>query len=308
MPAEVHGRDGLKPYPLTKNNQTSRDMRAELQHKIDRAIKLLRSIPLQEGEAVEVSYSGGKDSDVILQLTKEAGIKYRAIYKNTTIDPPGTVAHARAMGAEVLMPKHTFFELAAKNSLPSRWSRYCCRFLKEYAVLPRSIQGIRRSESTKRSERYKEPEECRNYGKGQKVRVYLPILDWADEDVTEFIADRGVQCHPLYYIDGVFHAERRLGCMGCPLASKRKRLEQFKEHPNLVKAYVRSAQKYINTHPDGKTAQKFKDGYELFVFSAFYEHRYDNFMLAMSGVVGGGNCKTLLEDYFGIKFNESTML
>ena len=76
-------------------------IRPELQKKIDRAIKLLRSIPLAEGEAVEVSYSGGKDSDVILQLVKESGIKYRAIYKNTTIDPPGTVAHARAMGAEV---------------------------------------------------------------------------------------------------------------------------------------------------------------------------------------------------------------
>ena len=65
-------------------------IRPELQKKIDRAVKLLRSIPLAEGEAVEVSYSGGKDSDVILQLVKESGIKYRAIYKNTTIDPPGT--------------------------------------------------------------------------------------------------------------------------------------------------------------------------------------------------------------------------
>ena len=51
-------------------------IRPELQKKIDRAIKLLRSIPLAEGEAVEVSYSGGKDSDVILQLVKESGIKY----------------------------------------------------------------------------------------------------------------------------------------------------------------------------------------------------------------------------------------
>ena len=58
-------------------------IRPELQKKIDQAIKLLRQIPLADGECVEVSYSGGKDSDVILQLTKEAGIPYRAIYKNT---------------------------------------------------------------------------------------------------------------------------------------------------------------------------------------------------------------------------------
>ena len=58
-----------------------------LQKKVDFAIKLLQSIP-QDGD-IELSYSGGKDSDVILELTKMAGIPYRAIYKSTTIDPPG---------------------------------------------------------------------------------------------------------------------------------------------------------------------------------------------------------------------------
>ena len=74
-----------------------------LQKKVDRAIRLLQSIP-QDGD-IEVSYSGGKDSDVILELTKMAGIPYRAIYKATTIDPKGTIAHAREMGAEVIRPK-----------------------------------------------------------------------------------------------------------------------------------------------------------------------------------------------------------
>ena len=32
-------------------------------------------------DPIEVSYSGGKDSDVILALTKMAGIPYRAIYQ-----------------------------------------------------------------------------------------------------------------------------------------------------------------------------------------------------------------------------------
>ena len=64
---------------------------AELQRKIDGSIKLLRTIQkAHEGEQIEIAYSGGKDSDVILQLAKEAGINYRAIYKNTTIDPPGS--------------------------------------------------------------------------------------------------------------------------------------------------------------------------------------------------------------------------
>ena len=62
-------------------------MNEQLKKKVDFAVRLLQSIP--NDEPIEISYSGGKDSDVILELAKMAGIKYRAIYKNTTIDPPG---------------------------------------------------------------------------------------------------------------------------------------------------------------------------------------------------------------------------
>ena len=62
-------------------------MRNELQKKVDRAIRLLQSIPTDKGD-IELDYSTGKDSDVILELAKMAGIPYRAIYKSTTIAPP----------------------------------------------------------------------------------------------------------------------------------------------------------------------------------------------------------------------------
>ena len=171
-----------------------------LQKKVDRAIRLLQSIP-QDGE-IELSYSGGKDSDVILELAKMAGIPYRAIYKNTTIDPPGTIAHAREMGAEVIHPQKTFFQLISENGYPSRLSRWCCSVLKEYKVCDRAIQGIRRSESRNRAERYKEPERCRVYSAKEKVKQYLPILEWSDQDVEEFIKERNIKCHPLYYRGG----------------------------------------------------------------------------------------------------------
>ena len=174
-----------------------RAMTEELQKKVDRAIRLLRSIP-QDGD-IEISYSGGKDSDVILELAKMAGIPYRAIYKNTTIDPSGTIAHAREMDAEVIRPKRTFFQIISEKGFPSRLSRWCCSELKEYKVCDRAIQGIRRSESRKRAERYKEPEVCRVYSAKEKVKQYLPILEWTDRDVEEFIKERNIKCHPLYY-------------------------------------------------------------------------------------------------------------
>ncbi len=76
-------------------------MTEALQKKVDFAIKLLRSIPQDDGP-IEVSFSGGKDSEVILELAKMAGIPYRAIYKNTSIDPPGTIAHCKSKGVEVV--------------------------------------------------------------------------------------------------------------------------------------------------------------------------------------------------------------
>lgn len=148
---------------------------ADLQKKIDLAIRLLQSIPTDE-RPIEISYSGGKDSDVILELAKMAGIPYRAIYKQTSIDPIGTTKHAKEMGAEIIRPKKTFFDLVKQKGCPTRRARFCCTELKEYKVLDRSVQGIRRIESTKRAKNYHEPEICRIYSGGGKNKSLLAYI------------------------------------------------------------------------------------------------------------------------------------
>ena len=122
----------------------------QLQKKIEQSIRLLQSVQKRYDGEIELAYSGGKDSDVILQLAKEAGIRYRAIYKNTTIDPPGTIAHVKEMGVEILRPKENFFQLIAKKGYPSRFSRFCCEVLKEYKVLDKTVIGVRKAESRAR--------------------------------------------------------------------------------------------------------------------------------------------------------------
>lgn len=274
-------------------------IRPELQKKIDFAIHLLQSIPNEE--PIEISYSGGKDSDVILQLAKEAGINYCAIYKNTSIDPPGTIKHAKEMGAEVLIPKKTFFQLVKQKGCPTRRARFCCEYLKEYKVLDRAVQGIRRSESVKRAKRYHEPEICRTYPRWKsKCRVYLPILEWTDEDITEFIANRGIKCHPLYYDEqGNFHVERRLGCIGCPLQSDRGKAE-FLKYPKFLKQLIACVQIFINTHSTAK--RNFDDAYNLVLHNLFF----DNYESYHNSVTGGLfpetaiDAKKFLENYFKI--------
>lgn len=273
------------------------------ERKIEFAIDLLRSIP-QDGGPIEVSYSGGKDSDVILELAKMAGIPFEAIYKQTTIDPPGTTSHAKAMGATIIRPKHTFLELVARKGLPSRERRFCCEVLKEYRVYDRAIQGIRRSESTKLAKLYKEPEMCRTYSNGDKVRVYYPILDWTDEDVERFIRERGIKCAPVYYnADGSFHVERRLGCLGCPLKSN-KGLFDFKKYPKLLKAEISAYQKWLDNHPGSDRNGVLRGkAYNAFFLVLFCKSKDDYIAKTTGGLFPetAVDTKQFLEDYFQIE-------
>lgn len=276
-------------------------MTEELRKKVERAVRLIRSAV--GDDVVEVSYSGGKDSDVILELTRMAGVKYRAIYKNTTIDPPGTIAHCKSNGVEVMQPKMTFFQLMEKKGMPTRRARLCCEVMKEYKVLDKAIQGIRRSESWKRRARYSEEEPviCRIYGsKKNHVNVILPILTWTDSDVAEFISERGIVCHPLYYDSGgVFHAERRLGCMGCPLRSDAG-LAEFREKQKLFRQWVKRGKVWWDNHPQTKSRDKFGTVYGMVAHNIFFQS-YQEWYAATYSMFGEKDWKDEMESYFGVK-------
>ena len=233
-----------------------------------------------------------------------AGIPFEAIYKQTSIDPPGTTAHAKAVGATIIRPKQTFFQLVEKKGLPSRMKRFCCEVLKEYKVRDRAIQGIRRCESAKRAKLYKEPEMCRTYPKGEKVRVYYPILEWTDQDVDQFIKERGIKCAPVYYDkDGTFHVERRLGCVGCPLKAD-EGLGDFKKNPKFLKAYIAAYQRWLDNHKDSNR-YKFLDGkaYNAFFFFLFCKSNEEYVTLTTGGMFPDTavDTKKYMEDYFNIK-------
>ena len=287
-------------------------MNTDLQKKVDRGIKLIQSaaeMADKVGQPLEICYSGGKDSDVILELAKMSGVNFRAIYKNTTIDPPGTIKHAKDLGVEVRQPKMTFREVMERSGLPSRFRRACCDKLKEYKIYDYAVVGVRRDESAKRAERYKEPELCRVYNKKEKARLYLPLLDWTAADVEEFIAERGIVCHPLYYDEeGKFHVERRLGCIGCPLASKKQRIAEFMQYPRFVRFYISGGQKFLDTHPQSKIHGYFKNAIEWFAFTLYCDNLEEfELMFGDNNLFSlGVDCKTFLEEKFGIDLTNNS--
>lgn len=276
----------------------------EIQTKIDSAIRILKIAEKQAevyDEPVEIAYSGGKDSDVLLQLAKESGIKFIAIYKNTTIDPPGTIQHVRENNVKIQQPKLSFFDIIKQKGFPSMFRRFCCAELKEYKINNVCALGVRAAESSKRKKRYKTFEECRVFSKKEKVKQYYPIWDWTLSDVKDFIKSRNIKLAPVYYTDsGDIDFSRRLGCQGCPLKNDRG-VADFKKNIPLLKAWLRAGVNYTHTH----TLAKFDgDAFKAFVCNVFFKS-YEDFKTAISNNLFSENydCKKYLENYFNTKFN-----
>lgn len=269
----------------------------EIEQKAAKAVKLLQAVSRAKGgEVMEVAYSGGKDSDVILELARMAEIPHRAIYKNTTIDPKGTLQHVREMGVEVRQPSMSFFEIVKKKGLPNRMRRFCCAVLKEYKILDTCVIGVRREESRKRAERYKEPTVCRVYNKNERVELVMPILDWTLQDVQAFVRWRGLKLAPCYYTPtGEIDFTRRLGCVGCPLQSTAKQIREFKENPAFLRAWLRALKVYFDTHPQSAVVVKCDgDIYQHFAWDLFP----DGFVVNGTGLFDT-NYKEALERLFG---------
>lgn len=238
------------------------------------------------GEPLVVTDSGGKDSAVVKELARRAGIPFEVQHNHTTADAPETVRFVRseAKRFEELGIKYTINMPVYKGQRTSMWSlipqklmpptrlvRYCCAVLKEQGGANRFITtGVRWAESVnrknsrgiyERSHAQKDKriilnndnddkrmlfESCRLKGK----RVVNPIVDWTDEDVWDFIRDSKMPMNPLY-------AEGwcRVGCVGCPMASKTRELE-FIRWPKYKNLYLQAFDKMI----DARTAAG-KDGW-----------------------------------------------
>jgi phosphoadenosine phosphosulfate reductase len=218
-------------------------MQADLfESKVDRAIRRLQD-NAPEGEPYYGATSGGKDSVCIMRLAEMAGVDVEWYYNVTTVDPPELVRFIRHHHPHVKFnrPKMTMWQLIVKKRMPpTRVVRYCCEYLKEHGGDGRTvITGVRRSESSKRSNR--QAVECFSR-KGFDVRkiVINPIIDWTTNDVWGFIRQEKIPYCSLYDEGFV-----RLGCVGCPMGNTKQQQEQFQRWPHFKKLYIRAFGKML---------------------------------------------------------------
>lgn len=216
-----------------------------MEQKINKSLALILraeklALALNPDDGFYVAFSGGKDSQCVMELCRMAGVKFKAYYSVTGIDAPDNVRFIREHYPEVefVHPKQNYFRLVEKKGLPMIQSRFCCERLKENLGAGNVLlDGVRAEESKRRAmytavmvrSRRKE-----NISKGRnrelteieqndhhcikgKDRVDIhPILDWTEEDVWQFIYNRGLHPNPMYACVG------RVGCMYCPFSNNRQ--------------------------------------------------------------------------------------
>lgn len=208
-------------------------------------------------EGYYLAFSGGKDSIVVHDLLVRSGCRFDAHMNRTSVDPPELIQFVKEHYPDVQIhrPELTMFQLIKKWSyVPTAKARFCCAVLKERSGSNRTvITGIRKAESNRRSKRTMFEI---SYTDKTKKMIHL-ILEWSDADVWDYIHKLDIPYCCLY--DEGF---TRIGCIGCPMASKKERLMQFKRYPSHKKAYINSIQLALDKKPSqyfGTDANKFFD-------------------------------------------------
>lgn len=127
--------------------------------KLDIAIQRIKTFEPPEGYFV--AFSGGKDSQCIYHLCKEAGVKFDAHYSVTSVDPPELIYFIREHYPDVSFDiphdsngkRISMWSLITEKKMPpTRMKRYCCKELKESSGKGRiTVTGVRWAESVKRA-------------------------------------------------------------------------------------------------------------------------------------------------------------
>lgn len=256
-------------------------MALELNQLVEESVLLIKraeklAMAMQPEQGFFVGFSGGKDSQVLLELVKMAGVKYRAVYSVTTNDPADNVRFIRTHYPEVefSVPSESFFQMVAKKGVPTIKRRWCCPILKESGGNGSVVlTGVRASESSKRAKypqvrRWKrhagesgaldlsemETNEFRCVGGKDKIMVY-PILRWSEQNVWDFIRHQGLPINPCY------EYRSRVGCVFCPFAKSKEIISYCETHPKLKRAFLNAIEKYLHSK-DG--VSKYASAEDLF--------------------------------------------
>lgn len=240
------------------NNIFENEFENEAIDLIHRFARLAKSMNFE----VCLGFSGGKDSQVVYDLCKRAGIKFKA-YFNHAFESGITLNFIKKYYPDVIWRrdhKFGFIENIWRNHgglLPTVEVAYCCKDYKHNPLYVDkcSIVGVRRSESNSRRNRtlfearnktilkanktiindyFKE--RCQSTGSSSIIQL-KPIIEWRDSDVWQYIHKYNLPINPEY------NETRRVGCLVCPKTNFSHNCKALLKYPRLIDAFIRAREK-----------------------------------------------------------------
>lgn len=251
-------------------------MTTQLQKKIEHSIELLKkaekiALAYDKEDGFYLAFSGGKDSQALYHIAQMAGVKFKAHFSPTSVDPPQVIRFIRKQYPDVVFEKlrKNIYDVAVeKQILPSMRIRWCCEEFKEHAGAGKvTLIGIRKSESTRRAKRNEVEISSRKFSgnmeqfeewrkdkvkpsvanpdvidsesitgciKGKDSLLVSPIIYWTEKDVWEFLNDVVKVPHCELYDKG-YH---RIGCILCPMSSHKQKIREAKDFPYAKEKWI----------------------------------------------------------------------
>jgi phosphoadenosine phosphosulfate reductase len=187
----------------------------------DKESKALAFLTQEIDENAVVSFSGGKDSLVALDLALRVGVK-NVIFCDTSIEFEETVTYVKMVAdlygfnLQIVKAPCDFFELIERITAPSRIQRWCCDVLKFGPLASWAYKnGVSSFITGLRSDESKSREAYLDIDSNPLIRVRQinPVIEWSEQDIWEYIQLYNLPANPLY------EKFRRVGCWCCPFKS-----------------------------------------------------------------------------------------
>jgi phosphoadenosine phosphosulfate reductase len=211
--------------------------RAKAQHEL-KEVFAKRDLP------ITVSFSGGKDSLVVLDLVSSITKDFTAIFIDTGLEHPQTreyvknIAHDWNLKLVTASAGDAFDDNFPAFGPPAKDFRWCCKVCKlapaskvieeKFPKGTLTVEGNRRLESFSRA--HTELVEENPFVPGQTI--LNPIRDWTALDVWLYIMMRDLDYNRLYDED-----IERVGCWMCPSSLASECAEISRMSPELARAW-----------------------------------------------------------------------
>ncbi|MEL9989786.1 MAG: phosphoadenosine phosphosulfate reductase family protein [Thermoproteus sp.] len=244
-------RPGLPPGRPSDLSLFAEINRRHIERKAHEAVEFLKKVFDQYKLPIVVSYSGGKDSLVALDLTAKTGRPFAILFNDTGLEAPETYENVKEVseryGAELIVASagDRFWRAIGEFGPPARDYRWCCKVIKmapiTKALLERFPQGVisvvgqRAAESFQRA-KLKRVSSSRWVA---KTIVVAPLQEWRALEVWGYIA-----LNKLPYNKAYERGFDRLGCLVCP-ANEMGELELVRiSYPGIYERMEEEVLKY----------------------------------------------------------------